>query len=343
MRIVSLLPLAHAQDPAAPDVLVKNVTLEVIDIIAKDKEIRSGDRTKLIGVIDAKVLPHFNFASMTALAMGQNWNNATPEQKKQLVDDFRTLLVRTYASALAAYSEQKFDFRPLRAKPTDTDVTVQVRVIQPGAQPVPIDYSMEKTAARLEGLRRDGRRRQPGRQLPHRVRQRGAQLRRRRPDQGDLQAKNKSLRARRNDPPRGRPAAAVAGRSRSPTSPQLLGGGPPRSAADGVATVDLAGVTELDSSALALLLAWLREAKRRRPRLAFANLPEGLRTIARLYGVDDLLPAARLNAIEVRGVEKRYGRREQRSTLRARRRHPGRSPRASSSACSGRTAPARPR
>jgi phospholipid transport system substrate-binding protein len=141
-----LIP-AHAQEAAPPDVLVKNVTLEVVDIILKDKEIRSGDRAKLIGVIDAKVLPHFNFASMTALAMGQNWKSATPEQRKQLVDAFRTLLVRTYASALAAYSEQKFDFRPLRAKPTDTDVTVQVRVIQSGAQPVPIDYSMEKTAA----------------------------------------------------------------------------------------------------------------------------------------------------------------------------------------------------
>jgi len=135
-----------AQD-AAPDALVKGVTLEVIELISKDKEIRSGDRTKLIGVIDAKVLPHFNFASMTALAMGQNWKSATPEQKKHLIDAFRTLLVRTYASALAAYSEQKFDFRPLRAKPTDTDVTVQVRVLQAGAQPVPIDYSMEKTAA----------------------------------------------------------------------------------------------------------------------------------------------------------------------------------------------------
>jgi phospholipid transport system substrate-binding protein len=146
LAIVSVLPLAHAQEATAPDVLVKNVTLEVVDIIAKDKEIRSGDRAKLIGVIDAKVLPHFNFASMTALAMGQNWKNATPEQKKQLVDAFRTLLVRTYASALAAYSEQKFDFRPLRAKPTDTDVTVNVRVLQPGAQPVTIDYSMEKTA-----------------------------------------------------------------------------------------------------------------------------------------------------------------------------------------------------
>jgi phospholipid transport system substrate-binding protein len=139
-----LIPV-NAQEVTPPDVLVKNVTTEVVEIIAKDKEIRSGNRAKLIEVIDAKVLPHFNFGSMTALAMGQNWKTATPEQKKQLIDAFRTLLVRTYASALAAYSEQKFDYRPLRAKPTDTDVTVQVRVIQPGAQPVPIDYSMEKT------------------------------------------------------------------------------------------------------------------------------------------------------------------------------------------------------
>jgi phospholipid transport system substrate-binding protein len=84
---------------------------------------------------------------MTALAVGQSWGKATPDQKKRLVEEFRTLLVRTYASALAAYSEQRFDFRPLRARPTDTDVTVNVRVIQSGAQPVPIDYSMEKTAA----------------------------------------------------------------------------------------------------------------------------------------------------------------------------------------------------
>src|SRR6185503_9178239 len=130
-----------------PDVLVKNVTLEVVDLISKDKEIKAGNRAKLIELIEAKVLPHFNFAAMSALAMGQNWNKANPEQKKRLTEEFKTLLVRTYASALAAYSEQKFDFRPLRAKPADTDVTVQVRVLQPGAQPVPIDYSMEKTAA----------------------------------------------------------------------------------------------------------------------------------------------------------------------------------------------------
>ena len=131
----------------APDVLVKNVTTEGVELIARDKDIRSGDRGKLIQVIEAKVLPHFNFQSMTALAMGQSWNKASAEQKKQLIEEFKTLLVRTYASALAAYSEQRFDYRPLRARPTDTDVTVQVRVIQPGAQPVPIDYSMEKTGS----------------------------------------------------------------------------------------------------------------------------------------------------------------------------------------------------
>jgi phospholipid transport system substrate-binding protein len=147
--VVPAAALAQAAAPAAqetPDVLVKNVTLEVVELITKDKEIKSGNRAKLVEVIEAKVLPHFNFAAMTALAMGQGWNRATPEQKKRLIEEFRTLLVRTYASALAAFSEQRFDFRPLRGKPTDTDVIVNVRVIQPGAQPVGIDYAMEKTA-----------------------------------------------------------------------------------------------------------------------------------------------------------------------------------------------------
>jgi phospholipid transport system substrate-binding protein len=139
------LAAARAQEATPPDVLVRTVTQEVLDLIVKDKEIQAGNRAKLLQVINAKVLPHFDFESMTSLAMGQNWRTATPEQKKQLVDAFRTLLVRTYASALATYSDQKFDFRPLRAKPTDTDVVVQVRVLQPGSQPVPIDYSMEKT------------------------------------------------------------------------------------------------------------------------------------------------------------------------------------------------------
>ena len=130
-----------------PDVLVKNVTLEVMDIIRKDKEIQAGDQAKVIDLVEAKVLPHFNFTSMTGLALGANWPKASAEQKKQLTQEFRTLLVRTYSSALSAYRDQKFDFRPLRLKPTDTDVIVQVRVLQSGAQPVTIDYGMEKSAA----------------------------------------------------------------------------------------------------------------------------------------------------------------------------------------------------
>ena len=139
-----LCAVAGAQE-VPPDVLVKDVTTEVVDLIAKDKAIQAGDRGKLMEVIESKVLPHFNFTAMTALAMGRSWNQATPEQKKRLTEEFKTLLVRTYASALAAYSNQRFDYRPLRAKPSDTDVTVQVRVIQPGTEPVSIDYSMEKT------------------------------------------------------------------------------------------------------------------------------------------------------------------------------------------------------
>ena len=128
----------------APDVLVKNVTLEVVDIIQKDKDIQKGDRKKVIALIETKVLPHFNFQAMTSSAVGRNWEKASAEQKANLVDEFKTLLVRTYSSALSAYSNQKFDFRPLRAKPADTDVTINVRVLQSGTQPVTIDYDMEK-------------------------------------------------------------------------------------------------------------------------------------------------------------------------------------------------------
>ena len=128
----------------APDVLVKNVTLEVVDIIQKDKDIQKGDRKKVIALIETKVLPHFNFQAMTSSAVGRNWDKANAEQKARLMEEFKTLLVRTYSSALSAYSNQKFDFRPLRAKSTDTDVTINVRVLQSGTQPVTIDYDMEK-------------------------------------------------------------------------------------------------------------------------------------------------------------------------------------------------------
>jgi len=139
-----ILPCAARAQMEAPDALVKFVTLEVVSIIQKD--IKDGDRRKIVTLIEDMVLPHFNFTAMTSSAVGRNWDKATMEQKSRLTDEFKTLLVRTYASSLAAYNDQKFDFRPLRAKPTDTDVTVNVRVLQSGSQPVQIDYDMEKRA-----------------------------------------------------------------------------------------------------------------------------------------------------------------------------------------------------
>jgi phospholipid transport system substrate-binding protein len=140
-------PASAQTELTAPDVLVRNVTLEVVDIIRKDKDIQAGGavaKKKMIGLIETKILPHFNFQAMTSSAVGRNWNKANAEQKTRLNDEFKTLLVRTYSSALTAYRDQQFEFRPLRAKPTDTDVTVNVRVIQSGTQPVAIDYDMEK-------------------------------------------------------------------------------------------------------------------------------------------------------------------------------------------------------
>ena len=142
---VSYVMGAQAQDQTPPDALVKGVMLDIQAIIVKDKELQAGNRSKSIRLIEEKALPHFNHVGMTALAVGANWRKATPEQKQRLAEEFKTLLMRTYASSLAAFGSQKFDFRPLRMKPSDTDVTVQVRVLQPGAQPVVVEYDMEKT------------------------------------------------------------------------------------------------------------------------------------------------------------------------------------------------------
>lgn len=128
-----------------PDELVRQVMLDIQRIIVADKDLQGGDRAKTIRVIEEKALPHFNHVGMTALAVGVHWRKATPEQRKRLAEEFRTLLVRTYASSLSAFGDQKFEFRPLRMKPEDTDVTVQVRVLQPGSQPVIVEYDMEKS------------------------------------------------------------------------------------------------------------------------------------------------------------------------------------------------------
>ena len=141
-----LAPLALAQE-VAPDALVRSVSQEVLEIIRKDKDIQSGNTKKTMDLVETKVLPHFDFAHMTALAMGPNWRRATADQQKVLTDQFRTLLVRTYSTALSSYKNHTIDFKPLRAQPGDTEVVVKSEVKQPGQQAVTIDYSMEKTAA----------------------------------------------------------------------------------------------------------------------------------------------------------------------------------------------------
>jgi phospholipid transport system substrate-binding protein len=140
-----LVPLAQAQQPA-PDVLVKSITEEVVAILKKDQDIQAGDPKKVADLIDTKVVPHFNFIRMTRLAMARNWRLASPEQQKELAGEFKTLLVRTYSTALSNYRDQQIDYKPLRAKPEDTEVTVKSDVKQSGSsQPVSIDYEMEKT------------------------------------------------------------------------------------------------------------------------------------------------------------------------------------------------------
>ena len=130
----------------APDTLVKNTAQEVLTIIKQDKDIQSGNSQKVLDLVDAKVLPHFDFVRMAQLAVGRHWPKASPAQQQVLVKEFRTLLVRTYSSSLTSYKDQTIDYRPAKMAPGDTDVTVKTVVNQPGAQPIPIEYSLEKGA-----------------------------------------------------------------------------------------------------------------------------------------------------------------------------------------------------
>lgn len=128
-----------------PDALVKNVSQEVLSIIKSDPKVQAGDQARIREVVETKLLPYFDFERITALAMGRNWRQATPEQRKELVEQFRALLVRTYSGALAQYRNQTMEYKPLRAEPNATEVTVRTEVVRPGQAPVPIDYSMAKT------------------------------------------------------------------------------------------------------------------------------------------------------------------------------------------------------
>ncbi len=135
----------RAAEMVAPDALAKSVTDEVLAIVRADKDIQSGNKKKVLDLVETKVVPHFNFAHMAQLAMGKNWRQASAEQQKALTSEFRTLLVRTYTAAFTQYKNQTVEYRPLRLAPEDADVVVKSLIKQPSGQPVAVDYGMEKT------------------------------------------------------------------------------------------------------------------------------------------------------------------------------------------------------
>ncbi len=141
---ILLMGARSALAQEAPDALVKRVTTDIIATIKSDPAIQQGNQARIREVLESKLLGHFDFARMTALALGKNWRAATPDQQKRLTDEFRTLLVRTYSSALNQYRDQTIDFKPLRMNPNDTEVTVRTQVMRSTGSPVQMDYSLEK-------------------------------------------------------------------------------------------------------------------------------------------------------------------------------------------------------
>lgn len=137
---------ALAQSVEGPDALAKRVTDEVIAIVRTDKDIQAGNTKKVLDLVEAKVLPHFNFTRMTRLAVGPPWRQASSAQQQTLTNEFRTLLVHTYTSAFTQYRDQEVIYRPLKIQPGETEVVVRSLIKQTGGKdPIEINYSMEKT------------------------------------------------------------------------------------------------------------------------------------------------------------------------------------------------------
>jgi phospholipid transport system substrate-binding protein len=132
-----------ARAQSAPEDLIRKVSTEVLDAVKADKAIQAGDVSRVITLVDEKVMPHVNFQRMTASAVGRFWRQATPEQQKRLQDEFKILLVRTYSGALAQVKDQTVELRPVRANPGDTEVMVRTQIKGRG-EPIQLDYRLEK-------------------------------------------------------------------------------------------------------------------------------------------------------------------------------------------------------
>jgi phospholipid transport system substrate-binding protein len=135
---------ALAQPAGAPDALIRTLSTDILERIKADEALKAGDIQKLSRFVDDVVMPNVNFERMTSLAVGRGWRTATPEQQKQLMTEFRSLLIRTYAGALSAVKDQTVRVRPLRAAPDDTEVVVRSEIVQPRGEPIQLDYRLEK-------------------------------------------------------------------------------------------------------------------------------------------------------------------------------------------------------
>lgn len=144
LSLAGLLPLAASAADEAPDALIKRLSTEILDKIKSDKSIKAGDMTRIVALVDSEVMPNLNFQRMTSSAVGPAWRQATPEQRKRLQEEFKILLLRTYAGALSQVGDQSIVIKPFRAAPEDKEVVVRTEVLGLG-DPVQLDYRLEKT------------------------------------------------------------------------------------------------------------------------------------------------------------------------------------------------------
>jgi len=145
LSLFCVIAVAQAE-VVAPDVLIKTTAEEVLAIVRQDKDMRAGDQKKILALVDAKVVPHFDFTRMTQLAVGKYWKDANPEQKQALVREFRNMLVRTYTKVFTVYRDQTVEVRPFKMTADVTEATIKTSINKPGAPPIMVNYEMKKTA-----------------------------------------------------------------------------------------------------------------------------------------------------------------------------------------------------
>jgi phospholipid transport system substrate-binding protein len=133
-----------AQAELSADELVKRTADDVLSAIKSDKDIQSGDQKKIFALAEEKILPNFDFDRVCRMVLGKNWRSATPEQQAAFQKEFRTLLLRTYAIALSKYKDQVIEYKPMRAEAGAKNVSVKTQILQPGGQPISVDYSLVK-------------------------------------------------------------------------------------------------------------------------------------------------------------------------------------------------------